>query len=347
MQTLPFDHEAFDHHETVSFFTDPDTGLETIIAIHSTHLGPSLGGVRFWHYANRQDALRDVLRLSAGMSYKNAMANLPLGGGKAVILANPDRVKSEDMLRAFGQAVERLGGQYITAEDVGMSQEDMDLIQTETSHVTGVTSHGLGDPSPYTAHGVMAALKACLTFQEKTGSESLEGKTIAIQGLGSVGADVAKRCLAQGAQVIASDLDAEKCEKLHKEEGVKLVEPNYIHAVNADIFMPCALGAVLNSHTIPQIKAKIIVGAANNQLERPDHADLLHARGILYAPDYIANAGGVISIGLAQQGQGHEDVLQTCEDIGATLLDLFQEADKTDQTPAALSLQKAKAKIGR
>ncbi len=284
-------------HERILFCSNPQVGLQAIIAVHSTVLGPGLGGVRMWPYQTMDEALTDVLRLSRGMTYKAAAAGLNLGGGKAVIVGDPKKDKSEALFRCFGQYVEELGGLYITAEDVGTDMEDMEVILTETRWVTGVApAHGGGgDPSPVTAFGVLQGIKAAARWQ--FGEASLAGRSVAIQGLGSVGHHLASYLKEEGAKIFAADIDAEATERAKDELGVEIVPPGEILEVPCDIVAPCALGAVLNETSIPKLRAKVVAGASNNQLadeERDGRA--LHQRGILYAPDFVINAGGLINV---------------------------------------------------
>lgn len=284
-------------HERVLFCSNPDVGLRAIIAVHSTVLGPGLGGVRMWPYATMEEALTDVLRLSRGMTYKAAAAGLNLGGGKAVIIGDPKKDKSEALFRCFGEYVESLGGFYITAEDVGTDMEDMELILTETRYVTGVSpAHGGGgDPSPVTAFGVLQGMKAAVRWT--FGDTSLAGRTVAIQGLGSVGFHLASYLKEEGAKLFGADIDPEAIDRAQDELGVEIVPPDEILAVPCDVVAPCALGASLNDDTIGKLKAKIVAGAANNQLEDEErHGRELAERGILYAPDFVLNAGGLINV---------------------------------------------------
>lgn len=284
-------------HERVLFCSNPEVGLQAIIAVHSTILGPGLGGVRMWPYATMEDALTDVLRLSRGMTYKAAAAGLNLGGGKAVIVGDPKKDKSEVLFRSFGRFVESLGGLYITAEDVGTDMEDMELILTETRWVTGVSpvQGGGGDPSPVTAFGVLQGMKAAVRW--RFGDTSLAGRSVAVQGLGSVGYHLATYLKEEGAKIFGADIDPEVTEQARQELGVEIVPPGEILAVECDVVAPCALGAVLNERTIPALRAQIVAGGANNQLadEERDGKSLAE-RGILYAPDFVLNAGGLISV---------------------------------------------------
>ncbi|HVO30076.1 MAG TPA: Glu/Leu/Phe/Val dehydrogenase, partial [bacterium] len=308
-------------HEQLALFTNKDVGLKAIVAIHNTTLGPALGGCRMWTYANDLDAIEDCLRLSRGMTYKAAAAGLNLGGGKAVIVGDAKKMKSEGMFRAFGRFVESLNGRYITAEDVGTDVNDMEYVYMETRYVTGVApAHGgSGDPSPVTAYGVLQGIKACV--YQTTQDESLKGKTVAIQGLGSVGSNLMKYLLDEGAKVIATDIDRERCEKMAKEhKGVEIVQPDAIFTVNADIFAPCAMGAILNDDTIPKLKFKIVAGGANNQLKEDRHGTELKKKGILYAPDYVINAGGLINVYNELEGYNRERALRMTRGIFYNLL---------------------------
>ncbi len=284
-------------HERVLFCSNPDVGLQAIIAVHSTVLGPGLGGVRMWPYPSMEEALTDVLRLSRGMTYKAAAAGLNLGGGKAVIIGDPKKDKSEALFRCFGEYVESLGGFYITAEDVGTDMEDMEVILTETRWVTGVSpaQGGGGDPSPVTAFGVLQGIKAAVRWT--FGDASLAGRSVAIQGLGSVGFHLATYLKEEGAKLFGADLDPDTCERARSELGVEIVPVGEILQVPADVVAPCALGASLNDDTIPELRCRIVAGAANNQLaDEERHGRALADRGILYAPDFVLNAGGLISV---------------------------------------------------
>lgn len=296
------DHPSFDHHERVVRLTDQETGLRAIVAVHNTNLGPSLGGCRIFPYASEEDAIRDVLRLSRGMTYKSALAGLPLGGGKAVIIANPRTDKTPAMMRAFGAGIEALGGKYITAEDVGSSEADMIEISGATSYVAGLPEQDgdegvAGNPSPVTAYGVYCGLKACA--REMFGAPELAGRRVAIQGLGAVGYALAEYLVSDGASLVVTDIHDDVLERARAQFGEKIaiVAPDAIHAAEVDIFAPCALGAGLNDATIPAIRARIVGGAANNQLAEPRHDRMLKERGILYAPDYAINSGGITSVG--------------------------------------------------
>jgi leucine dehydrogenase len=289
--------DRFEGHEEVVYFNDPSSGLRAIIAIHSTVLGPALGGTRFYPYSSEDAALQDVLRLSRGMTYKAAAAGLDLGGGKAVILGDPKRSKSEQLLRAYGRFVESLGGRYITAEDIGTSRDDMDVIRRETRFVTGVSPSigGSGDPSAITAYGVYLSMLACA--EDRWHTHSLQGRRVAVQGVGKVGHALVKLLVEQGgAKVIVSDIDVDSVARAVRDFGADTAPPDQIHAVECDVFAPCALGGIINDETTPRLRCSVVAGSANNQLERPEHGKALQELGILYAPDFVVNAGGLINV---------------------------------------------------
>lgn len=338
-----FDHPEMGGHENVVFVQDPNTGLKAIIAVHDTTLGPALGGCRIWPYDTPHDALNDALRLSRGMTYKNSLAGLALGGGKAVIIADPRKDKSAELMEAFGKHVERLSGTYITAEDVGVSPEDMDAVARHTDHVRGTQSTGLGDPSPYTALGVFEGIKA--SVKHVFGNASLKGLTISVQGLGHVGFDVARQLHEAGAKMIVSDIHAPAVLKAIEAFGATAVDPAEAHMVDADVFAPCALGAGLNARTIPQIQARIVAGAANNQLQTPADGISLKNRGILYAPDYAINAGGVISIALANPGGNDQAVREKTIGIGQTLSKIFDRAQRENAAPEQIADRMAEERL--
>ncbi|VBB07644.1 glutamate/phenylalanine/leucine/valine dehydrogenase [Lucifera butyrica] len=302
--------EIFKHlerygYEQLVICHDQASGLKAIICIHDTTLGPALGGTRMWKYASEDEAIWDALRLARGMSYKNAAAGLNLGGAKAVIIGDSKTDKSEALFRAFGRFVQSLNGRYITAEDVGTCMEDMDYIRMETNYVAGLGSvaGSSGDPSPITAYGTWKGIKACA--KEVWGTDSLEGKSVAVQGLGHVGYTLCKHLHEEGANLIVTDINAENVSRVVKDFGATAVKLNEIYGVNCDIFTPCALGAIINDETIPQFKCRIIAGAANNQLKEERHGDILTSKGILYAPDFIINAGGVINVADELQEGGY------------------------------------------
>ncbi len=284
-------------HEELIFVQDSCAKLRGIIGIHSTVLGPSLGGLRVWNYGSEQEAIEDVLRLSEGMTYKAAAANLKIGGGKAVIIADPHKDKTPELFRAMGRFVERLNGRYITAEDVGTSVDDMEYLRETTQYVTGTKADegGSGDPSPTTANGVFESIQVCV--EEVMGTDSLKGIRVAVQGVGHVGYLLCRNLHKSGAELVISDVHAPNIERGKKDFGAEVVSADDIYSQEVDVFAPCALGAVINDGTIPRLKCRIVAGAANNQLaDTRKHGRALHDMGILYAPDYVANAGGLINI---------------------------------------------------
>ncbi|HEV2765144.1 MAG TPA: Glu/Leu/Phe/Val dehydrogenase [Pyrinomonadaceae bacterium] len=317
-------------YEAVFVGREPRAGYRGIIALHSTALGPAVGGTRFWDYASDEAALEDALRLARGMTYKNALAGLPLGGGKSVILGDHRALDREAVMRAHGRFVEALGGRYVTAEDVGTNPADMLVIREETRHVAGLPDCS-GDPSPVTARGVFRAAQASAKF--RWGSDDLSGRTVALQGCGNVGRHLAKRLGEAGARLFVTDVDAERVRRVVEESGARAVEPGEIFEVPADIFAPCALGAVVDDATIPRLKVEIVAGAANNQLREPRHGDELHARGILYAPDYVANAGGIINGCVELLGWTPGRALAKVDEIYDTLLSIFEQARAAGVAP--------------
>lgn len=322
----------WDDHEMVLFCRDADAGLTAIIAVHSTLAGPAAGGIRMWPYANEDAALVDVLRLSRGMTYKNVMAGLPLGGGKSVIIGDPRHDKTPQLLRAFGRFVDSLGGRYRAAEDVGTSVEDIAVMATQTPYVAGRREIS-GDPSPVTALGVYHGLKA--TARELFGTADLRDRVVAVQGLGHVGAALCGHLADEGARLIVADLDPVRVAAAVQQFGATVADPAIIHAAACDIFAPCALGSVLTAETIPDLQCKGVAGAANNQLDRPESGAMLAARGILYAPDYIINAGGIINV--AGEIAGHYDralAVSRAKAIGGTLSDIFAGSRATGRPPA-------------
>lgn len=310
-------------HERVLFGRDTASGYRGIIAIHSTVLGPAVGGARFWNYASEDEALADALRLSRGMTYKNALPALPLGGGKSVIIGDSNLLNREAIFRAHGRFVERLGGRYITAEDVGTSPSDMEIVRRETSHVAGLLDHS-GDPAPITARGVFRAIQASAKYLWN--SDHLSGVTVAVQGCGHVGYHLAKKLNAAGAKLIVSDVDADKVSRAVEEFNAVAVQPDDIFGVSADIFAPCALGGVINDRTIPQLRVRIVAGAANNQLLEERHGEMLKERGILYAPDYAANAGGIFNGCTELLGWKPECASKKVDEIYNTVLMIFETA---------------------
>lgn len=318
-----FERIAEHNHEQVVFCNEPAAGYKGIIAIHNTTLGPALGGTRFWNYSSDEEAIIDVLRLARGMTYKAAVAGLNLGGGKAVIIGDPKTTRREMIFRAHGRFVESLGGRYYTAEDVGTSVEDMDYVKMETEFVTGVAG-GSGDPSPVTAYGTYRGIKACAA--EKYGSDSLKGMTVAVQGTGHVGYYLCKFLAEEGAKLVVTDIDQARVDRIVREFGARAVAPEEIYAVEAQIFAPCALGAVVNDDTLARFKFEIIAGAANNQLAQERHGDMLHKRGILYAPDYVINAGGLINVYGELNDWTPEQAKRKAGEIYDTLMQIFELA---------------------
>jgi len=347
--TTPWGLPDFDAHEQIHFVADDKCGLRAIIAIHSTHLGPAAGGARFWHYAEDDDALTDALRLSRGMSYKNAMAGLPLGGGKAVILADANRSKSPDLLHAFGKAVEGLGGRYVTAEDVGMNVADMVEISRSTNYVAGLPNSAGdvgGDPGPHTSLGVFLGIKAAV--KRALGKDNLSGLHIAMQGAGSVATGVALHACAEGAKLSIADVDPAKAQKLADATGGKVVSADEILGLEADVVSPNALGAILTEQSIAALRTPIVAGGANNQLATPEEGRRLHARGILYAPDYVINAGGIINVCTEYLGDGDASLVrQRIEGIPVRLEQIWAESQASGRDPAAVADAMAQRLIGR
>ncbi len=304
--------EKYDYEQLV-FCQDKQSGLKAIIAIHDTTLGPALGGTRMWTYESEEAAIEDALRLARGMTYKNAAAGLNLGGGKTVIIGDPRKDKSEALFRAFGRYIQGLNGRYITAEDVGTTVADMDIIHEETDFVTGISPAfgSSGNPSPVTAYGVYKGMKAAA--KAAFGTDSLEGKTVAVQGVGNVAYSLCRHLHEEGANLIVTDINKQAVQRVVTEFGAKAVDPNEIYGVECDIYAPCALGAVINDQTIPQLKAKVIAGSANNQLKDTIHGDLIHEMGIVYAPDYVINAGGVINVADELYGYNADRALKKVE----------------------------------
>ena len=321
---MDIDERKIKGYESVFIATDQAAGYRGIIAIHNTHLGPALGGTRLWRYADDIDALADVLRLARGMSYKNALAGLPLGGGKSIIFC-PERIPDrEKLFRAHGRFVETLGGSYITAEDVATTTADMGFVSLETSHVVGL-AEGSGNPAPVTAHGVFRAILASAKY--RWSSEKMNGKKVALQGCGSVGYHLGKELHNAGAKLIVTDIDEKRARRLAQDFNAEVVAPEDIYRVNADIFAPCALGGVINDQTLPLLKVEIVAGAANNQLLEDHHGAGLSERGILYAPDYVANAGGVINVCIGALGWKRARTDARVEAIYDTLLVIFKLAE--------------------
>ena len=345
-----FEHIDGDGYEQVVFCSDDQSGLRAIVAIHSTALGPALGGTRFYPYPTEEEALVDVLRLARGMTYKAAAAGLDLGGGKAVIIGDPKRDKTEELLRAYGRYIETLGGRYITAEDVGTALGDMDVVRRESRWVTGCshTWGGSGDPSPVTAYGVMQGIKACAL--EVFGDPDLTGRTIAIQGVGKVGSALCGYLVKEGAKVTVADIDVDNLARAVSDHGVETVPLPEIHKLEVDIFAPCALGSLINDDTISEFRCKVIAGAANNQLATDEHGDKLRDMGILYAPDFVINSGGLINVEDELRGYERERAMARVEGIYRQLQHIFAMSRERDLSTARAAMEYAEdriRKIGR
>ena len=324
-----FSHPEFDDHAQVAFCCDPESGLKAIIAVHNLHRGPALGGCRMWPYASDEEALTDVLRLSRGMTYKSALADLPYGGGKSVIIGDAKQDKSEALFRAMGRFVDSLGGRYIAAEDVGISVPDVETMARETEHVAGTTAGGAGDPSPATAYGVYMGIRAAV--KHRLGQDTLKGVTVAVQGVGHVGYYLCRYLAADGAILKVTDIDGAAVQRVVEELGAEAVDTDAIYDTTCDVFAPCALGAVVNDETLGRLTARVVAGSANNQLAEPRHGTALMQRGIRYAPDYVINAGGVIHISYeAKPGvrsYNKEAAVKHVARIHDTLLEIFERAE--------------------
>lgn len=329
------DMEVYDYEQLV-FCQDKNSGLKAIIAIHDTTLGPALGGTRMWTYASEEEAIVDAMRLAKGMTYKNAAAGLNLGGGKTVIIGDPRKDKNPEMFRAFGRYIQGLNGRYITAEDVGTTVEDMDLIHMETDFVTGISPEfgSSGDPSPVTAYGVYKGMKAAAL--EAYGDDSLEGKTVAVQGIGSVAFTLCEYLHKEGAKLIVTDINKAAAYRAVEAFGATAVDPDDIYEVECDIYAPCALGATINDDTISRLKAKVVAGSANNQLKSTEHGHILFEKGIVYAPDYVINAGGVINVADELNGYNQSRAMKKVEGIYDSLLKVF-EISRRDNIPTYLA----------
>ena len=345
----PWDFPDFDDHELVHFVTDRETGLKAIIAVHSTHLGPGAGGTRLWHYPDRGDAISDVLRLSRGMSYKNAMAGLSLGGGKAVILADEARTKSPAMFAAFGRAVDGLCGRYVTAEDVGVTVPDLVEVSKHTRYVSGLpVAEGAvgGDPGPHTSYGVFLGVRAAV--RKALGKDSLSGLHVAIQGAGSVAGGLARLAARDGARISLADIDQARAQKVADEVGGSVVAPDQIVTIEADVLSPNALGAILTESSIAALRVPIVAGGANNQLARREDGQRIHERGILYAPDYVINAGGIINVASEYLKDADEaGVKAKIEQIPGRLDAIWAESDATGRNPAEVADDMARRLVGR
>lgn len=323
-----FEAADFDNHENVVFGYDEQTGLKCIIGIHNTNRGPALGGSRFWNYNNEQEAITDVLRLSKGMTYKAAITGLDLGGGKSVIIGDPKKIKTPDLMRAFGRVIERLNGAYITAEDVGTTVQDMDYIRESTEHVRGKSS-GTGNPSPVTAYGTFLGLKAAVKHKLKT--DDLTGLRVMVQGVGNVGYYLCKDLHEAGAKLFVSDINQDSIKRTVEEFGATVVGLDDVYTQDVDIYAPCALGATLNDKTLDQLKVQIVSGAANNQLAEARHGQALKDLGILYAPDYVINAGGLVNVASETDDYDPAVVKAKVEGIYDTLLEIFARAEKENK----------------
>ena len=337
---------SFDNHEQIVFCNDEDTGLKAIIGIHNTVLGPALGGTRMKTYESEWHALNDVLRLSRGMTYKAAITGLNLGGGKAVIIGDAKTQKNDALMRRFGRFVHSLSGHYITAEDMGMETRDMDVVREVTPYVTGISESkgGAGNPSPITAYGVYMGMKAAAKFQ--FGTESLAGKKVLVQGIGHVGETLVKHITEEGGQVIINDINEERLENLSKKYNAHVVLGKDIYGLDVDIYAPCALGATINDITIDKLKCEIIAGAANNQLKDENkHANILKDKDILYAPDFLINAGGLINVYSELNGYDREKAIEKTRRIFDTTLEIFVKAEEENITTNAAALKLAKERI--
>lgn len=337
---------SYDDHEQVVFCNDKDTGLKAIISIHNTVLGPALGGTRMWHYDNEWAALNDALRLSRGMTFKSAITGLNLGGGKAVIIGDAKTQKTQELMRRFGEFVHSLSGKYITAEDVGMTTEDMDTVREVTPYVTGISEDkgGAGNPSPITAYGVFMGMKAAAQF--KYGSDDLEGKTIYVEGIGNVGETLVEYLTQEGANVFIADINPERLEQVSSKYGAHIYLGADLYSEKMDIYAPCALGATINDTTIQKLRASIIAGAANNQLaDEVKHGMLLQQRGIVYAPDFLINAGGIINVYAELEGYDRTEIMRKTENIYTTTVEILNRAKENQITTHQSALQLAQARI--
>ena len=341
-----FGQVSFDNHEQIVFCNDKDTGLKAIIGIHNTVLGPALGGTRMWKYTNEWEALNDVLRLSRGMTYKSAISGLNLGGGKAVIIGDSKVDKTPEMIAKFGQYVNSLSGRYITAEDVGTTTADMDLIRKHTEYVTGISESigGSGNPSPVTAYGVYMGMKAAAKY--KFGTDNLEGKRVLVQGIGHVGETLVDYLTAEGAKVIIADINEDRLKEIGNKYGAKIYTGDDLYSADVDIYAPCALGATINDDTIGRLKAQVIAGAANNQLANEiKHGQMLKDRGILYAPDFLINAGGIINVYAEIVKYDKAEAMRKTENIYNTTLEIFDYADTNNITTHEAAFKIAQNRI--
>ncbi|NNM22493.1 MAG: Glu/Leu/Phe/Val dehydrogenase [Flavobacteriaceae bacterium] len=341
-----FGQSSFDNHEQIVFCNDKDTGLKAIIGIHNTVLGPALGGTRMWNYSSEWEALNDVLRLSRGMTFKSAITGLNLGGGKAVIIGDSKTQKTPELMLRFGEFVHSLNGRYITAEDVGMTTEDMDLVRTVTPYVTGISEEngGAGNPSPITAYGVFMGMKAAAKI--KFGSEILEDRVVYVEGIGHVGEALVEHLSNEGANVFISDINHERMEQVRDKYGVQIYNGDNLYAEQMDIYAPCALGATINDETIDLLQAKVIAGAANNQLaDEQKHGMKLRERGIVYAPDFLINAGGIINVYAELENYGKQEIMRKTENIFNTTLEILNKAEASDVTTHQAAFEIAQTRI--
>lgn len=339
-----FNLRAYDDHEKVVFCRDKDSGLSAIICIHSTALGPAVGGCRMWEYNSDEGALIDALRLSRGMSYKNALAGLKMGGGKSVIIGNSKTMKSDALFEAFGTFVNNLNGQYYTAEDVGINPTDMGVVHRKTEYVLGLEGRS-GDPSPVTAYGVYKGMKAAV--KHRLGRDTLEGVKVAVQGLGHVGYYLCEHLKNEGAELIVTDINKESIERVVSEIGATAVDKDDIYHQDVDVYAPCALGATINDSTLPKLRCSVIAGAANNQLAEDRHGELLKQKGILYTPDYVINAGGIINVSFEQNGATYnkQAALNKVDEIYGTLSEIFAAADREQKTTNSVADELARKRI--
>ncbi|HET8854581.1 MAG TPA: Glu/Leu/Phe/Val dehydrogenase [Salinimicrobium sp.] len=341
-----FGQPSFLDHEQVVFCNDKDTGLKAIIGIHNTVLGPALGGTRMWNYTSEWEALNDVLRLSRGMTFKSAVTGLNLGGGKAVIIGDAKTQKTPELMRKFGEFVHSLGGKYITAEDVGMETADMDTVREVTPYVTGISQEkgGAGNPSPITAYGVYMGLKAAAKF--KFGTDNLEGRKVLVQGIGHVGETLVDYLSKDGAAVFITDINRQRLEEVSSKYGATIFEADDIYSAEMDIYAPCALGATINDETIDKLKVGIIAGAANNQLaDEKKHGKILQEKGIVYAPDFLINAGGIINVYAELEGYNRDEIIRKTENIYNTTLNILKSAADQKITTHMAALQIAQQRI--
>lgn len=333
-----FNHISFDDHEQIVFCQDKASGLKAIVAIHNTNLGPAVGGCRMWNYDSDDEALNDVLRLSRGMTYKNALAGLAMGGGKSVIIADPKTTDREALFRAFGRCIHTLGGKYYSAEDVGVSTSDIMIAHQETPYMAGLEGKS-GDPSPFTALGTYLGIKAAVKHQR--GLDSLKGLKVSVQGVGHVGYYLCRHLHEEGAELIVTDIHQSSLDRVATEFGATIVAPQDIYHQDVDVYAPCALGATINDSTIPVIKATIVAGCANNQLAEPRHGEKLKELGILYAPDYVINAGGIINVSFENDYDAAASTKKV-EEIYNTLLKIFTLSDEQNRTTAEVADELAK-----